>query len=75
MWDSLPIPGRSESILRLDHMQPIGRHGESYELTEFVLHEDALTLVDEYLLWFLMGGFPADSLMSEIRSTLLGTEA
>jgi len=56
-------------------MQPIGRHGESYELTEFVLHEDALTLVDEYLLWFLMGGFPADSLMSEIRSTLLGTEA
>jgi len=74
MWDSLPLSGREESILRLDHMQPIGRHGESYELTDFVLHEDALALVDEYLAWFLMGGFPVDSLLNEIRSTLLGVD-
>lgn len=75
MWDSLPIPGRRESVLRLDHMQPIGRHGESYDLTEFVLHEDALALLDEYLLWFLMDSLPPDGLLNEIRSTLLGTQA
>lgn len=74
MWDSLPIPGRNESILRLDHMQPIGRHGESYEVTEFALHEDALVLVDEYLQWLLWDGFPPDGLLSDIRSVLLGPE-
>lgn len=72
MWDKLPLSGRSESILRLDHLQPIGRHGESYELTDFELHEEALGLVDEYLLWFLMGGFPEEGIVNEIRRVLLG---
>jgi hypothetical protein len=72
MWDSLPLGGRKESILRLDHMQPIGRHGESYELTEFVLHEDALALVDEYVMWFLLGGLPSDGLLKDFRGALLG---
>ena len=72
MWDQLPLSGRNESILRLDHLQPIGRHGESYELTEFELHEEALSLVDEYLSWVLMGGLPADGIVNEIRRVLLG---
>jgi hypothetical protein len=72
MWDQLPLSGRNESILRLDHLQPVGRHGESYELTDFELHEEALGLVDEYLLWFLMGGLPEDGIVNEIRKVLLG---
>jgi len=73
--DSLPLSGRAESILRFDHMQPIGKHGESYDLTEFALHDDALALVDEYLMWFLMGGFPADGIMNDFREGLGGLDS
>ena len=72
MWDKLPVSGRDESILRLDHLQPIGRHGESYDLTDFELHEEALGLVDEYLSWCLMGGLPENGIVNEIRRVLLG---
>lgn len=72
LWDRLPLSGRNESVLRLDHLQPVGRHGDSYELTDFELHEEALGLVDEYLSWLLLGGFPQDSIVSEIRRVLLG---
>jgi hypothetical protein len=33
---------------------------------------EALGLVDEYLLWFLMGGLPEDGIVNEIRRVLLG---
>jgi len=74
MWDQLPIGGRNESILRLDHLQPVGKHGESYELTDYVLHEDALGILDEYLTWLLLGSLPGDGILVEIRRTLLGIE-
>lgn len=73
MWDRLPIGGRNESILRLDHLQPIGKHGESYELTEYQLHEEALQIVDDHLTWLLKGGLPSDSILIDIRKVLLGT--
>ncbi len=73
MWDCLPIGGRNESILRLDHLQPIGKHGESYELTEYQLHEEALKIVDDHLTWLLKGGLPSDSILIDIRKVLLGT--
>lgn len=72
MWDKLPLSGRNESILRLDHLQPVGRHGESYELTDFELHEEALDLFDEYLQWFLTGRLFEDGIVNEIRKVLLG---
>ena len=72
LWDQLPLSGRKESVLRLDHLQPVGRHGGSYDLTDFELHEEALGLVDEYLSWLLLGGFPQDSIVREIRKVLLG---
>jgi hypothetical protein len=72
MWDRLPLRSRDESILRLDHLQPIGKHGESYEITEHQLHEDALQIVDDYLIWLLKGGFPAGSVLIDIHKELLG---
>jgi hypothetical protein len=73
MWDSLPFKSRKESILRLDHLQPIGKHGKSYELSEFELHPDALEIVDEYLLWLMSGSLP-DGIVSGLRKELLGLE-
>ncbi|HYU31921.1 MAG TPA: hypothetical protein VEW48_07140 [Thermoanaerobaculia bacterium] len=72
IWDSLPVPGRKESILRLDHLQPVGKHAQAYELTEYALHADAVSLVDEYLTWLLHGALPADGLLREVRRVLLG---
>lgn len=72
MWDSLPLGGREESILRLDHIQPLGRHGESYELTEYVLGEEAMLLLDDYLDWLIQGEIPAGSVLRDVRTALLG---
>ena len=56
--DSLPIGGPKESILRLDHLQPIGTHYNSYELTGYKLSEDALKIMDEWLHWLIYSRVP-----------------
>lgn len=59
IWDRLPVGNVRESILRLDHIQPIGLHHDSYELTEYRLSEDAADVIDEWFQW-LTYGVPAD---------------
>ena len=66
-WDKLPIPGSEESILRLDHMQPVGTHYNSYELTEHKLSEDAMQIMDDYLQWLVWGGVPGNSPILDYR--------
>ncbi len=74
MWDSLPIyQGLRDSVLRLDHIQPIGNHPESYDLTDFTLAPDALSLVEEQLTWLRTGELPENALLPEIREALLGS--
>lgn len=73
MWDSLPIyKGERASVLRLDHVQPIGNHPESYDLTHYQLSPDALTLVEEQLTWLRTQKLPEDALLPDIRESLLG---
>src|SRR5205807_1023610 len=55
LWDRLPLSGPAESILRLDHLQPVGRHANAYELTRFRLGDEALVLLDEWLAWLMTG--------------------
>ncbi|MDP2851832.1 MAG: hypothetical protein Q8O23_00330, partial [Gallionella sp.] len=46
VWDRLPIGGGpDESILRLDHLQPIGALNNSYKLSEFKLSDAALEII------------------------------
>ena len=74
LWDRLPLPGGpAESILRLDHLQPVGRHTNAYELTPFRLSDEALELVDAWLAWLLTGELDPASILGEIRATLLTT--
>jgi hypothetical protein len=70
-WDSLPIRNGKDSVLRLDHVQPIGNHGESYELTDYELSEDALTLIDEQLTWLRTGHLDPESLLANFRREVL----
>ena len=73
LWDQLPITGPEESILRLDHLQPIGNHHNAYQLSEYKLSSDALQVVDELFRFLIWGEIPEDSLIAmyreEIRST------
>lgn len=76
IWDSLPLHTTTrESILRLDHIQPISRDNLSIQLTEFCLSDEALVLLDEWLVWLQTGMLPADGHLLEIRETLLETDA
>lgn len=71
MWESLPTATRKESILRLDQIQPLGRHGASYTLTEFCLSSDAIGFLDEWLGWLFTGRLLGDGLLFEVRRNFL----
>lgn len=73
VWDTLPIHSDTESsILRLDHIQPIGRHHDSYELTDYVLKAEVVDLLNEWIGWLTTGEVDEDSILNEIRNDLLG---
>ncbi|WP_028314480.1 hypothetical protein [Desulfatibacillum aliphaticivorans] len=72
VWDSLPIGSSTdESILRLDHIQPVGAHHDSINLTQFRLSEQALEVIDEWIRWLLWGGWKKDSYFDMIRTVLM----
>ncbi len=70
VWDQLPVAGSPESILRLDHIQPIGRHSNSHEWTEHCLTPDALDVLDEWLTWIFTGTLPQDGVVTMARKEL-----
>jgi hypothetical protein len=66
-----------ESILRLDHIQPISSLHVAYEPTEWTLSEEALRVMQEWVAWHLLGEAPdiedESSLLAFLR-TVLGEE-
>ena len=71
MWDILPVTGAEESILRLDHIQPIGKHHDSLDLTDYCLSQDAIDLIDEWLNWLIFNYLPENSILYDIRESLV----
>ncbi len=69
-YDRLPIGGAVESILRLDQVQPIGRHHDSYELTEFCLTADAMDIIDSWLIWLVTGSLDENSMLHYLKGEL-----
>lgn len=54
MWDMLPHSNpKRVSLLRLDQMQVIGRESKALHPLGWVLSEDALAYLREYMQWFL----------------------
>lgn len=72
MWERLPIntPPR-ESILKFDQIQPLGNHYKSYEVTDYVLSDNALEVLNDWLMWLIRNEMPQDSYLYEIRESLL----
>ncbi len=59
-FEQLPTYSKVEtSILRLDHMQTIGAHYNSYESSSYKLSEDALRIMDEWVEWYMKGALKA----------------
>lgn len=71
--DKLPFPSSSEdSFLRLDHIQPIGRHHDSIERTGCFLTQDAMEVLDQWLTWLMFGTVPRDCFLDMYRREVCG---
>jgi hypothetical protein len=72
MWDQLPISGKTkESILRLDHILPVGRHHDSLEWTPHCLSNEAMEILEEWITWIITGQLPEDGVLLDVREELL----
>jgi hypothetical protein len=69
-WDSLPIAGVSESVLRLDHVQPLGENAQATELTPYRLTADAMAVVEEWFTWFRTGELGEDGVLAYFRGEM-----
>lgn len=69
-WDRLPVQGAMGSILRLDQLQPIGRHHEAYEYTPYRLSQDAMEVTDQWLEWYLFGRLDPEGILQMAREEL-----
>ncbi len=79
-WDHLPsgLPyvGKSEctSVLRMDQVFPIYRTRDqdtaAWAPTGWTLSEQARSVVEEWLLWQIRGGIPADGIIHTFRTIL-----
>ncbi|MCL2791092.1 MAG: hypothetical protein FWD79_10670 [Desulfobulbus sp.] len=64
MLDNLPITGPKQSILRLDHIQPVGQHYYAWEHSGYGLSEEAVeNVLNDWLTWVLSGNMPGNSLI------------
>lgn len=70
LWDHLPHVSGEESLLRLDHLQPIGTHHHAFKPLGYKLSADALALVDEILDWLFLGGVDPDGLIAYYRKEI-----
>jgi hypothetical protein len=69
-WDSLPVGGASESVLRLDHVQPLGENAQAIEVTAYRLTADAAEIVEEWLSWFRTGVLNEDTELAYFQSEM-----
>lgn len=68
VWDNLPIGGSEDgSILRLDHVFPIGADPANWQVTPHRLSTEAMSFVDEWLSWHITGGLAKDGLLDFAR--------
>lgn len=69
-WDKLPLPGASESIIRFDQIQPIGRHHDAIEATDYCLSREALEVIDDWLYWYIYRITPEDGVLALIKEAM-----
>jgi len=72
MWDDLPIgETEKESLIRFDHLQPVGRSKKSVEFTKYCLSEKAIAFIMDWVNWLISGYLDEASIFCETRSVLM----
>jgi len=72
IWDHLPNAANTlDSILRLDHIQPIYAERMAFELTEYRLSDEALLIIDQWIRWLLTDRLEKGSTLETIRTLLM----
>lgn len=69
-WDKIPLAGATESIIRLDKIQPIGKHHDAVEATEYCLSREALEVFDDWLHWYIYEIVPEDGVLELVREAM-----
>ena len=68
VWDILPEGGvTGGSILRLDHLFPVGDDPANWRLTGFCLTTEALDILDEWLSWHVTGTLEKGGVLECLR--------
>jgi len=71
MWDVLPIGAvEQQSILRLDHLMPVGADSANWQMTSHVLSEEARGILDEWVSWLITGSLSDQSALGYARTEL-----
>jgi hypothetical protein len=71
LWDQLPESDETpESIVRLDHLQPVGTHYASFKVTGWKLSASGLNVIDDLLSILMRGGVEEDSLVNIYRELI-----
>jgi hypothetical protein len=71
VWDVLPVGGSDDgSILRLDHVFPVGADPANWQTTEYKLRADALAILDEWFSWHQTTTLPAGGMLELLRQEL-----
>ncbi len=69
-WDRVPLPGAKESIIRFDQIQPMGKHQDAIEITEYCLSREALEVLDDWLYWYCFETVPEDGVLAMVREAV-----
>jgi len=72
-WEKLPLSGSTVSVLRVDHIQPLGSNHTSWELTPYRLSEEAMVILNEQIQWHFTGelGDPENSVLAGLIEYLV----
>jgi hypothetical protein len=63
-WDILPeSTAGADSLMKLDHIQPVGRNHSIVEVTNYRLSDLALEIMKQFFNWFFHNQLPSDSLL------------
>jgi hypothetical protein len=71
IYEKLPISSVNESFLRLDQIQSIGKDLDSFELTAYCLSNDAMDIIDEWIIWIFTGMLPTDGIINDVRKSFI----
>lgn len=75
-WDLLPLEKKpTGSILMMNSIQPVGHHYNSLGWTPFRLSDDALVVMEEWILWLVTGKMKENGTLPTFQEILLDYEA